>query len=181
MKNTKKLTMKIAIILLLIIIIDTTMPILSSQAGFLEAITEWFAEEVFTAISSWLVDLGDIIIEALQHIFVTPDDIEDNTGFEKYSIKYSPGIIFSGNVPGLDVNFISPKSSMEHKKTEYIDDGDVETIESGKKEKDVAILNQQDEEFDNITALSIIQKYGINEVTEEMIEKATESVRYGIF
>lgn len=76
MKYTKKLTIKIAIILLFILIVDTTMPILSSQAGFLEAMVGWVAEKVFSAISNWLVDLGDLVIEALQDIFVSPDSIQ---------------------------------------------------------------------------------------------------------
>lgn len=76
MKNTKKLTIKIAIILLFILIVDTTMPILSSQAGFLEAMVDWVAEKVFSAISNWLVDLGDLVIKALQDIFVSPDSIQ---------------------------------------------------------------------------------------------------------
>lgn len=76
MKITKKLTIKIAIILLFILIVDTTMPILSSQAGFLEAMVDWVAEKVFSAISNWLVNLGDLVIEALQDIFVSPDSIQ---------------------------------------------------------------------------------------------------------
>ena len=75
MKNTKKTVMRIAIILLLMIIIDSIMPILSSQAGFVVSITEWLVEKVFTAISRWLVDLGDLVLEGLQRIFVGNGEI----------------------------------------------------------------------------------------------------------
>ena len=47
MKNTKKTVMRIATILLLMIIIDSIMPILSSQAGFVVSITEWLVEKVY--------------------------------------------------------------------------------------------------------------------------------------
>ena len=120
MKNTKKTVMRIAIILLLMIIIDSIMPILSSQAGFVVSITEWLVEKVFTAISRWLVDLGDLVLEGLQRIFVGNGEIaivKDQT--KQYAIRYSPGIIFSGKVPGLDVNFISPMKSKKAINTIY--------------------------------------------------------------
>ena len=90
------------------------MPILNSQAGFLEAVTEWVAMEVFKTVSRWLVDLGDVIIIKLQEYFIGDGTISNGASINPYVIKYSPGIIFSGKVPGLDVNFITPMKSTHY-------------------------------------------------------------------
>ena len=59
-----------------------------------------------------LLMVPDLLIQKLQQIFIDEDsDIalkDPEGGVSNYSILYSAGVIFSGKVPGLDVNFISP-------------------------------------------------------------------------
>ncbi|MGN1310762.1 MAG: hypothetical protein ACI4VP_03525, partial [Clostridia bacterium] len=109
--GTKNILCKIIWILIIILLIDSIAPILNSNANVFDAITNWIADSVFEAIAQLLADLGDIVIEALQNIFITLDPIHING--TRYVIKYSPGIIFSGNVPALDVNFINPGKTEE--------------------------------------------------------------------
>ena len=73
-------------------------------------------------ISQFLCFVSDSIIQTCQRMFVTSDqfkksdeeieqelaEIEDGEQIKYFSIKYSPGIIFSGTVPAFDVNFIKP-------------------------------------------------------------------------
>lgn len=71
-------------------------------------------------ISQFLCYIFDAIIDFLQDMFVTPERIKLEDGI--YSIKYSPGIIFSGQVPALDINFIKPGEGKTASvtRTEYI-------------------------------------------------------------
>ena len=61
-------------------------------------------------ISQFLCYIFDAIIDLLQEMFVTPENIKiENDDYSiNYSIKYSPAIIFSGQVPALDIDFITP-------------------------------------------------------------------------
>ena len=52
-----------------------------------------------------LADVGDATLKAMQSMMVGKADIKEGG---EYSIKYSPGIIFSNTVPAFDINFISP-------------------------------------------------------------------------
>ena len=63
-------------------------------------------------IAQFLCFIPDAVINILQEMFVTPERIqlEDET----YSIKYSPGIIFSGDVPAFDINFIDPNTDIRN-------------------------------------------------------------------
>lgn len=56
--------------------------------------------------SQFLCYVFDAVIDLLQDMFVDANGIR--LPDESYSIKYSPGIIFSGDVPALDINFINP-------------------------------------------------------------------------
>ena len=97
---------KLICLIIIIIIFDLLFPILSVRAGFVEAFTEWVAKKVFASISWLLVDIGDILISKLQEVFMGDiSDIRDG-------IKYSPGIIFSGEVPAFDANFITPSDKV---------------------------------------------------------------------
>ena len=55
-------------------------------------------------IAQFLCFVPDSLIGLLQNMFVTEDGLQNGDG--TYSIKYSPGIIFSGQVPAFDINFI---------------------------------------------------------------------------
>lgn len=48
--------------------------------------------------------VGDALIQLMQKTMIGDSDIINNG---KYEIKYSPGVIFSDNVAGLKINFIS--------------------------------------------------------------------------
>ena len=86
---------KIMIVLLIIVLVDTSMPFLNSQADFFSAaFKKWIAEPIFEAISKWLIDIGDRIIEKLEKTFIS-FSINFKVG-QTYCVRYSPGIIFSG-------------------------------------------------------------------------------------
>ena len=57
-------------------------------------------------ISKFLCFIADVTNNLLQHTFVSPYNIKDG---DEYKFLYSPGIIFSGNVPAFDIDFIGTK------------------------------------------------------------------------
>jgi len=65
------------------------------------------AQPIFQFIT-WL---GDIVLEFMQKPLVGVGTIQDVD--DQYAIKYSPGIIFSGEVLAFDINFLNPKESKE--------------------------------------------------------------------
>ena len=67
-----------------------------------------------------LAYLGDVAIGIIQKLMIGTPDIRDGDNF---SIKYSPGVIFSNTVPILDINFISPNTEQVN-----VESGDTETI-----------------------------------------------------
>lgn len=75
--------------------------------------------KLFTPISDFVLFICDSIMGWLQNTLVTPEDIEvsDNV----WEFKYSPAIIFSGEVPALDINFINPGEDVTVTVTEEID------------------------------------------------------------
>ena len=62
--------------------------------------------------------LCDTIIKLLQDMFVTTYDT-DIIFLSGAQIRYGPALIFSGNVPGLDINFIEPAENQ--KKLRFLD------------------------------------------------------------
>lgn len=67
------------------------------------------AGDLFVDLAQLLCFVPDIVIETLQHMFVSDKNIYDETT-EEYKILYSPGTIFSGNIPAFDINFIKPNT-----------------------------------------------------------------------
>lgn len=79
---------------------------------------------LFTPISQFILGISDGVISTLQAAFVgdenfaniiSADSIKETApghngrkGVTTYKIKYSPAVIFSGEVPALDVNFFNP-------------------------------------------------------------------------
>lgn len=70
--------------------------------------------KLFKPIFKLFAGVGDLVIKSLQKIFIGDGDIKgegiseiDQEG--SFIIRYSPGIIFSNKVPGLDANFIKPR------------------------------------------------------------------------
>ena len=71
--------------------------------------------KLFVGIAQFLCFIPDVVINFLQNMFVSPQNIYNETT-EEYEILYSPGTIFAGEIPAFDINFIDP---MEDKKTIY--------------------------------------------------------------
>lgn len=54
--------------------------------------------------------VGDVGLSIMQKMMIGTGDLQE---WNEYSIKYSPGIIFSNEVPALDINFINPGADKE--------------------------------------------------------------------
>lgn len=73
--------------------------------------TEEEDNKLVKPIAQMLCFLPDAILGTFQKMFVTGDDITTGAnGKGKFSIKYSPAVIFSGEVPAFDVNFFNPSN-----------------------------------------------------------------------
>ena len=62
---------------------------------------------LFQSLIEFTTFVGDGLMQWMQNMFTSSDKIEQEDG--TYKFKYTPAIIFSGTVPALDINFISPK------------------------------------------------------------------------
>ena len=76
-----------------------------------------FGGALFKPIFQFVCGIGDIAIEIMQDIFLTnKTSMYVSVGsINQYIIRYSPGIIFSGKIPALDINFINPQASEDTK------------------------------------------------------------------
>lgn len=79
-----------------------------------------FGGALFKPIAELICGIGDIVIEVLQNTFITyktnilaPVKDTPTGNLRDYTIRYSPGIIFSGEVRALDINFINPKEDQQ--------------------------------------------------------------------
>ena len=97
--HSKKITKQIIVIIAIIMLCNFTMPVFSYAVSTQEGGSE------LEKITKLLCFIPDVVNNLLQNMFVTPYKIYVN---DLYRICYSPGIIFSGMVPGLSVNFIEP-------------------------------------------------------------------------
>lgn len=106
--TNKEITKKIIIAVLLVMTFNFITPV-TSQADFGGAL--------FSPIAQLIASLGDLVIMGLQSWFIGYGDIADKDipktegSARQYYIRYSPGIIFSGTIPGLKVNFINASKS----------------------------------------------------------------------
>ena len=75
---------------------------------------------ILKPIEKFILFVCDKVMQWLQNTFVSAESIKVEDGV--WDFKYSPAIIFSGTVPALDVNFISPnkESLTSNKYDEYI-------------------------------------------------------------
>ena len=78
------------------------------------------AEDLVGGFFYLLAYLGDVDIGIIQKLMIGTPEIRDGDNF---SIKYSPGVIFSNTVPILDINFISPNTEQVN-----VESGETETI-----------------------------------------------------
>ena len=127
----KKIINRIIIAIIIITTINFISPTIS------RALTDDQVNEIagmlFNPIAKLLLKVSDLIINMMQEFFVgKPVTVEaegknkdlfllgdigelvaKTLGEVKYKIEYSPGVIFSDRVPGLDVNFFKPGSGQE--------------------------------------------------------------------
>jgi hypothetical protein len=99
--NNKQTSKKIIIAILLVMSFNFISPSISHAS---------FGGKLFDPIAQLLCGIADVFIMTLQNIFMGDGAISyggiDEIETDIYYIKYSPGIIFSGKVAGLKVNFI---------------------------------------------------------------------------
>lgn len=112
--TNKEITKKIIIAILLVMTFNFIIPI-TSHADFGGAL--------FKPISQLLCAVSDLVIKGLQKYFIGVDDIQwggiSEIESNSFFIRYSPGIIFSGKVAGLKVNFINAEKSDSETVNEY--------------------------------------------------------------
>lgn len=108
--KSKEVSKKIIISIILVISFNFAAPTITNAD---------FGGALFKPISLLLVGISDLIIEGLQKTFVGYGTIKyggiDEIESDTYNIRYSPGVIFSGGVPALDVNFINPNFQGDEK------------------------------------------------------------------
>ncbi len=148
MKSLKNIIKKVSLIMIIFVMLTNfIMPNIvraddseESEAG----------GKLFTPITELVLGISDRILATMQEVFIGDKDFGDailadsikdvapgedwynrfsgdiiqlftNSTVFRYSIRYSPGIIFSGMVPALDINFIAPKDETKttFKKQEY--------------------------------------------------------------
>ncbi len=101
-KLTKSKANKIIIAIIIVMLCNFVMPNYTFAAGGI----------IFKYAVPILLLVPDLLVQKLQQIFIDENSdiaIKDpKGGVSNYYIRYSPGVIFSGKVPGLDVNFFSP-------------------------------------------------------------------------
>ena len=83
--------------------------------------------ELFDPVIKFVTFLCDSVMQFMQNSFTSNASIDNGDG--TYNFQYSPAIIFSGTVQGLDINFITPNTDERNtnnyeaffraKKTEY--------------------------------------------------------------
>lgn len=101
----KKTTKNLIIILILLITLSGLFP------NYVQAKTDTNdGGPLLQPLVQFVTFLGDSVMQWLQDTFVSKADIYQ--GSEEYNFQYSPAIIFSGNVPALDINFIEPNNKM---------------------------------------------------------------------
>ena len=104
-EKTNKLTKQITCIIIIIMLCNFIMP------NFTYAATDEDSGTVFAPISKFITFLCDSIMQFLQNTFTSIESI--NQGDGTYNFQYSPAIIFSGTVPALDINFITPNTKVK--------------------------------------------------------------------
>ena len=121
--KTNNLTKQIICIIIFLMLCNFIMPNITYAAGDDEK-----GGPIFDPIAKFVTYLCDSIMQYLQNTFTSNANIDNGDG--TYNFQYSPGIIFSGKVLGLDINFIEPNTDvrntnnfdafMREKKSEYI-------------------------------------------------------------
>ena len=116
--TSKKIFKTISFMLVIIFITNVFIPIYSYADE-----DEETGGKLFKPIFKLFAGVGDLVIKGLQRIFIGNGDIKGEGINEieqegAFLIRYSPGIIFSNTVPGLNANFINPSEDKEATKAE---------------------------------------------------------------
>ena len=69
---------------------------------------------ILEPIEQFVVYLCDEVMQWMQNMFTSKERIEQSNGEYNYNFQYSPAIIFSGDVPALDINFIDPNKDRSY-------------------------------------------------------------------
>lgn len=133
-------------------------------------------EDVANGFFYLLAKLGDVGIKIMQDMMVGDNEIQNGDNFE---IKYSPGKIFAGEVPTLDINFISPDQSKKDA-TKYEEVEHTDTYGPFQKGSEILIdygFNESDTEIiENGKILP--SQYGDRHVTKRYIWKTSNGDQY---
>ena len=114
-------------------------------------------------IEQFVVYLCDNVMQWLQDKFVSKESLEQENGEYEYNFQYSPAIIFSGDVPALDINFISPNTSVEV-------DNDIDNFVISK-EKEYRNNAEECDESTYNNALEEIKKHEYEHRTEKKVTR----------
>ena len=122
--TNKNISKKIIIAIILVMSFNFISPAVSNA--------EDVGGTLFNPIGQLLVALGDVTIALLQELFLGNGAIRYTVadGIENYIIQYSPGVIFSNKVPGLDINFMNPQDDYEVTVPANWEDGSYSGVDS---------------------------------------------------
>ena len=115
--TNKEIIKKISLLLVVVILMNVFIPF----SSYAKDEDEENGGKLFKPIFKMFAWVGDLVISGLQKIFIGDGTIKVADGIKEieseatFSIRYSPAIIFSGTVPGLDANFIKPGDDLEVK------------------------------------------------------------------
>ena len=157
---TKKENSKKIITAILIIMLFNLVTPICSYSSLSSELLDKFGGDLFAPISELLRTIGDLVIKGLQSYFMGDGDIMVKNPIvqngETYYIEYSPGMIFSNKVAGLDVNFFNPGDG--YQKTEEKS----ALIEIGRKELSSSMVEPSQEEIEQAKN-ELLDGYGYDE------------------
>ena len=156
---------KLIIVLFVITTLGNFMPKATYAGTDLEA-----GGVILAPISIFTTFVCDKLMNWLQTSFVTTDSISPKDGSGEYNFRYSPAIIFSGNVPALSINFINPPDT--EKETKKVTEETVLEDDS----YEMASADKKDE-YEKITAESLAAKYSYTKENETRNETDTTTGR----
>ena len=116
--------------------------------------------DLFNPIAELFCTIGDLVIQALQKIFLGFSEIESGGS---YQIYYAPKNIFSGVIPTFDINFIEPKETYEFSVTIEPDPNDTTD-------------NPYDDFRQYLSEATVLKEYGEIEGTNEEISNRTGEI-----
>ena len=172
--HSKKITKQIVLIIAIIMLCNFTMPLYSYAVS-----TEDGGSELEN-ITKFVCFIPDTVNKLLQNMFVDPNNIYRN---DAYRICYSPGIIFSGMVPGLSVNFIDPmedKKATEYKDYQLLDSNLIEALNISDCNKDEFIRTAAHDAAEVIARAQCVPSQNSGDDTEDIYNQIAGYTRQHI-